>query len=70
MFTRIIIFAALAVLMLIIWRRLSSIFRRQLRRQKDSLTSEGLESQRVNLEKDPETGHYRPAKSKEKSKQD
>ncbi len=70
MFTRIILFAALAVLMVIIWRRLRFIFGSQLRRQKDSPTSEGLDSQRVNLEKDPETGHYRPAKLKEKTKQD
>ena len=70
MFTRLIVVAALAALLWIIWKKLRPLILSLSGQQHDTLSPENNEPKHESLEQDPVTGHYRPVNSKEEKNLD
>ena len=66
MFTRIIVFVAIATLAWVVWKKLRNLISIHSKRFKDSLSSQDRELKSEKLEKDPETGRYRPVNNSQK----
>ena len=57
---------AIATLALVVWKKLRNLISIHSKRFKDSLSSQDSELKSEKLEKDPETGRYRPVNNSQK----